>query len=63
MEQAEDQKAEGVKIALEQIEELKEMEGIHGVHLMAIGGEKSVPDIAERAGVLPRPEVEEVATP
>ncbi len=63
MEQAEDQKAEGVKIALEQIEELKEMEGVHGVHLMAIGGEKSVPDIAERAGVLPRPEVEETAMP
>jgi len=63
MEQAEDQKAEGVKIALEQIQELKEMDGVHGVHLMAIGAEKSVPDIAERAGVLPRPEVKEVAMP
>lgn len=61
MEQAEDQKAEGVKIALEQIQELKEINGVHGVHLMAIGAEKSVPDIADRAGVLPRPEIKEVA--
>ncbi len=55
MERAEDQKTEGRKIALEQIEELKKMEGVHGVHLMAIGGEKSVQGIAEEAGLLPRP--------
>ncbi len=56
MEEAEDQKAEGRQIALEQIAELKKMEGVHGVHLMAIGGEKSVPGIAEEAGLLPRPD-------
>jgi methylenetetrahydrofolate reductase (NADPH) len=48
---------EGIKFALEQIEEFKEMEGIAGVHLMAIEWEHRVPEIAERAGVLPRPKV------
>ena len=52
---AEDQKAEGINIAVEQLQELKEMEGVSGVHLMAIGAEKSVPGIAEKAGLLPRP--------
>jgi methylenetetrahydrofolate reductase (NADPH) len=48
---------EGIKFAVEQIEEFKEMEGVAGVHLMAIEWEHRVPEIAERAGVLPRPEV------
>ena len=48
---------EGIKITLEQIEEFKEMEGVAGVHLMAIEWEHRVPEIAERAGVLPRPKV------
>jgi len=48
---------EGIRFALEQIEEFKEMEGVAGVHLMAIEWEHKVPEIAERAGVLPRPQV------
>ena len=48
---------EGIKFAIEQIEEFKEMEGIAGVHLMAIEWEHRVPEIAELAGVLPRPNV------
>jgi methylenetetrahydrofolate reductase (NADPH) len=48
---------EGIKFACEQIEEFKEMKGVAGVHLMAIEWEHRVPEIAERAGVLPRPEV------
>ena len=48
---------EGIKFVLEQIEEFKEMEGVAGVHLMAIEWEHRVPEIAERAGVLPRPKV------
>ena len=51
------QKNEGIKIAVEQIQEFKEMEGIAGVHLMAIEWEHRVPEIAELAGMLPRPEV------
>jgi len=48
---------EGIRFAVEQIEEFKQMEGIAGVHLMAIEWEHRVPEIAERAGVLPRPQV------
>jgi methylenetetrahydrofolate reductase (NADPH) len=51
------QKDEGIRIAVEQIQEFKEMEGIAGVHLMAIEWEHRVPEIADLAGVLPRPEV------
>ena len=53
-----DQAEEGIKFALEQIEEFKEMEGVAGVHLMAIEWEHRVPEIAERAKVLPRPVVD-----
>ena len=53
----EQQPEEGIKYALEQIEEFKSMEGVAGVHLMAIEWEERVPEIAERAGVLPRPVV------
>jgi len=48
---------EGIKMACEQIEEFKEMKGVAGVHLMAIEWEHRVPEIAERAKVLPRPAV------
>ena len=48
---------EGIRIACEQIEEFKEMKGVAGVHLMAIEWEHKVPEIAERANVLPRPVV------
>jgi methylenetetrahydrofolate reductase (NADPH) len=50
-----DQAEEGIRFALEQIEGFKEMQGVAGVHLMAIEWEHKVPEIAERAGVLPRP--------
>jgi methylenetetrahydrofolate reductase (NADPH) len=49
---------EGIKFACEQIQEFKEMKGVAGVHLMAIEWEHRVPEIAERAGVLPRPKVD-----
>ena len=52
------QSDEGIKIACEQIEEFKEMKGIAGVHMMAIEWEHKVPEIAERAKVLPRPKVD-----
>ena len=48
---------EGIKFAIEQIAEFKQMEGVAGVHLMAIEWEHRVPEIAERAGMLPRPKV------
>jgi methylenetetrahydrofolate reductase (NADH) len=48
---------EGIRFALEQIEEFKQMEGVSGVHLMAIEWEHKVPEIAARAGMLPRSKV------
>jgi methylenetetrahydrofolate reductase (NADPH) len=48
---------EGITIACEQIALLKEMRGVAGVHLMAIEWEQKIPEIAERAGLLPRPNV------
>jgi len=48
---------EGIKICVEQIEELKQMKGVHGIHLMAIEWEHRVPEIAERAKLIPRPNV------
>ena len=53
----EEQADEGVKICIEQIEELKEEEGIKGFHIMAIEWEEKVPEIVEKAGLYPRPEV------
>jgi len=53
----EKQPEEGIKICIEQIQRLKEMEGIRGIHIMAIEWEEKVREIAERAGLLPRPEV------
>ena len=34
------------------------MKGVDGVHLMAIEWEHKVPEIAERAKVLPRPQID-----
>ena len=48
---------EGIKIAVETINELKAIEGVRGVHIMAIEWEEMVPRIAEAAGLLPRPQV------
>jgi 5,10-methylenetetrahydrofolate reductase len=55
MEESKNSKEEGIKIALEIIEQLKEIDGIHGIHIMAVAWEDIVPVIVERAGLLPRP--------
>ncbi|MBM4136135.1 MAG: methylenetetrahydrofolate reductase [Nitrospira sp.] len=55
MEEAKVAKEEGVKIALEIIEQLEDIDGIHGIHIMAVAWEDIVPVIVERAGLLPRP--------
>jgi len=49
------QKEEGIKICVETIQKLKEMDGVKGVHIMAIEWEEAVGEIAEKAGLLPRP--------
>ncbi len=55
MEAAASAKDEGVKIALEIVEQVKEIPGVHGIHIMAVGWEEIVPEITKRAGLLPRP--------
>jgi len=55
MEKAEKAKEEGVRIILEIIEQLKEMPGVHGIHIMAVGWEEIVPELVEKAGLMPRP--------
>jgi len=51
----EKQREEGIRICVETIERLKELPGVKGVHIMAIEWEAAVGEIAERAGLLPRP--------
>jgi methylenetetrahydrofolate reductase (NADPH) len=52
---AKKQADEGIKICVETIQRLKEIPGVRGVHIMAIEWEEKVGEIAERAGLLPRP--------
>ncbi len=56
---AEKASEEGIKIAVEQIQELQQLDGVAGIHLMAIEWEHRVPEIVERAGLLPRPTLED----
>ncbi len=53
-------KREGLKMAVEQIQQVREIEGISGVHIMAIAWEEKVPEIVEEAGdLLPRPKFDD----
>jgi methylenetetrahydrofolate reductase (NADPH) len=54
---AEAWRAEGIKICIEQIQQLREVEGVAGVHIMAIEWEEAIQPIVEGAGLLPRPVV------
>jgi methylenetetrahydrofolate reductase (NADPH) len=51
MEQAEDQKAEGIKICIEQIKHLKTIPGVAGIHIMAINWEDVVPKIVAETDI------------
>jgi len=57
MEHASDAKEEGVSIACELIEQLRDIPGVRGLHIMAVAWEEIVPEIVERARLLPRPRV------
>jgi len=48
-------KEEGVNICIDIIDQVKEIKGVAGVHIMAIEWEEIVPEIVEKAGLLPRP--------
>lgn len=42
---------EGLRIAVELIDQLRSVEGVRGVHIMAVEWEEAVPDIVRRAGL------------
>ena len=54
----EKQAEEGIKICVESIERLKAVEGVAGFHIMAIEWEQKVPEIVEKAGLYPRPDIQ-----
>ena len=49
------QAEEGVKIAVELVNAVREIPGVSGVHLIGIKWEEGVVQVAEAAGLLPRP--------
>lgn len=53
----EKQAQEGLDICVETIKRVLDIEGVSGVHIMAIEWESAVPEIVERSGLYPRPEV------
>ena len=55
MKGAKDKKQEGINICVDIINQVKEIPGVAGVHVMAIEWEEAVPEICEKAGLLPRP--------
>lgn len=54
MREAADPLEEGKAIALELIQRVSKVEGIHGIHIMSVGWEEVVPELAKAAGLLPR---------
>ncbi len=63
MKDATDKQDEGIQICADIINQVKEIEGVAGIHCMAIEWESAVPEILNRAGLLPRPGITETDTP
>ena len=57
MKAASEPRSEGIALAIELIQQLLAIEGVKGVHIQAIEWEAAVKDVAEGAGLLPRPKV------
>jgi len=53
MQAAPDPKSEGIKIAVETIQELKKIKGVRGIHLMPVLWESIIPTIVQEAGLKP----------
>ena len=51
------QEAEGIKIAIELIQQVLDMPGVKGVHIQAIEWESAIEGIVKAAGLYPRPQV------
>jgi len=58
---AKDVKEEGLKLAVELVQQVREIPGVHGIHIMAVGWEDIVPTLVEKSGLLPRPVVPDPA--
>jgi methylenetetrahydrofolate reductase (NADPH) len=52
----EEMQKEGLRIALETLEEVRRIKGINGVHLMGVGWTESIVELAKGANLFPRPE-------
>jgi methylenetetrahydrofolate reductase (NADPH) len=59
LQSASDARQEGISISVELIDALRQIPGVKGVHLQAIESEELLREVAERAGLLPRPRVEQ----
>jgi methylenetetrahydrofolate reductase (NADPH) len=53
----EKQAQEGIDICVETIQQLLSIEGVAGIHIMAIEWESAVPEIVQRSGLYPRPQL------
>jgi methylenetetrahydrofolate reductase (NADPH) len=51
------QAEEGIRLALELLEEVRQMPGVAGVHVIAIRWGEAIGRVVEEAGLLPRPDV------
>ena len=49
---ATNQKAEGIQLCIDLIQEIREIEGVSGIHIMAYRQEHRVAEIVQRSGVL-----------
>jgi len=52
---------EGVAICLEIAEEVRQIEGVRGLHIMAVSWASIIPELVERLGLHPRPDVDATA--
>jgi methylenetetrahydrofolate reductase (NADPH) len=59
MQAAADPEREGIAIAADLVSDLLSVEGVAGVHIMSVDWTRAIPQIAERAGLLPRPPLPE----
>jgi 5,10-methylenetetrahydrofolate reductase len=50
-----DQRRDGIEIALEIVDHVRQIPGVSGVHLMTINNEEAIPTVLEEARLLPRP--------
>ncbi len=56
------QAEEGIKVAVELVNAVREIPGVSGVHLIGIKWEEGVAQVAEAAGLLPRPTLSPLVT-